>query len=220
MMLTFRVLAALLAYPETELVEALDEAAEIIVGEGLIPSPEITALIGLIEHLRDDDLLNAQERHVALFERRRSVSLHLYEHVHGESRDRGQAMVRLAQLYRVHGLEIAAHELPDYLPLYLEFLSVLPPAAARRFLGEALPLISAIGGRLREWGSPYAAIFEALVAIAGAHPPAKMALPTDDGDPVALDQAWEEQEVSFAGAAPPELEAFSPYRASPAPLRS
>ena len=218
-MQTFRVLAALLAYPEPDLIEALDEAVEIIVGEGLIPSPEMTGLIGLIEHLRDDDLLNAQERHVALFERRRSVSLHLYEHVHGESRDRGQAMVRLVQLYRIHGLEIAAHELPDYLPLYLEFLSVLPPAAARRFLGEALPIVAAIGSRLCEWASPYAAVFDALVAIAGPPPQDTVALPIDENDPAALDRAWEEQEVSFIGAAPPEPEAFSPFRAAPAPPR-
>ena len=218
-MQTFRVLAALLAYPEPDLIEALDEAVEIIVGEGLIPSPEMTGLIGLIEHLRDDDLLNAQERHVALFERRRSVSLHLYEHVHGESRDRGQAMVRLVQLYRIHGLEIAAHELPDYLPLYLEFLSVLPPAAARRFLGEALPIVAAIGSRLCEWASPYAAVFDALVAIAGPPPQDPVALPIDENDPAALDRAWEEQEVSFIGAAPAEPEAFSPFRAAPAPPR-
>ena len=95
-MLTFRVLAALLAYPETELIASLDEAAAIIESEGLLPPRQRAPLLALIERLRAEDLLDSQERYVALFDRRRSLSLHLYEHVHGESRDRGQAMVRLA----------------------------------------------------------------------------------------------------------------------------
>ena len=128
-MLTYRVLAALLSYPEAELILSLDEAAEILDREGLVAPDALAALGELIDSLRDDDLLSVQERYVALFDRRRSVSLHLYEHVHGESRDRGQAMVRLAQLYRLHGLEIAGRELPDYLPLFLEFLSLVPPEA-------------------------------------------------------------------------------------------
>ena len=217
-MLTYRVLAALLAYPEAELIEALDEAAGIIEREALVPSREQAALRKLIDNLRADDLIDAQERYVALFDRRRSVSLHLYEHVHGESRDRGQAMVRLAQLYRVHGLEIAARELPDYLPLYLEVLSVLPPAAARRFLAEALPIIAAIGSRLREWESPYAAAFETLVAVAGAAPTTAVVLPDDDADAAALDRAWEEEEVSFMGATMGGADGCSPsWMASTAP---
>lgn len=213
-MLTYRVLAALLAYPEAETLAALDEAEQIIARESLVPQRQREALTELTAMLRRGDLLDAQERYVALFDGRRSVSLHLYEHVHGESRDRGQAMVRLAQLYRVHGLEIAARELPDYLPLYLEFLSVLPPAAARRFLGEALPIVVAIGERLREWQSPYAAVFEALGAIAGVAPAAVIVLPDDPDDPAALDREWEEQEVSFMGGASTGAEAFSPFRAA------
>ena len=215
-MLTYRVLAALLAYPEAETLAALDEGAQIIEREGLVPPRECAALAELSRSLRSGDLLDAQERYVALFDRRRSVSLHLYEHVHGESRDRGQAMVRLAQLYRLHGLEIAARELPDYLPLYLEFLSVLPEAAAWRFLAEALPLVAAIGERLRRWQSPYAALFDALVAMVGDAPAEAVALPDDDAAPGALDREWEEEEVSFMGAAPAGAEERSPVRAAAA----
>lgn len=209
-MLTYRVLAALLAYPEAELLEALDEAGAILDREALVPAAQRSAVAALIASLRRGDLIDAQERYVDLFDRRRSVSLHLYEHVHGESRDRGQAMVRLAQLYAVHGLEIAARELPDHLPLYLEFLSVLPPAAARRFLAEALPIITAIGNRLREWGSLYAAIFDALAAIAGNAAQAAVVLPDDDDDPAALDRRWEEEQVSFLAAGGPAGSACAP----------
>jgi nitrate reductase delta subunit len=206
MMLTFRVLAALLSYPEPELIEALDEAVAILEDEDLVPQARRAALDALITSLRGDDLLSVQERYVALFDRRRSVSLHLYEHVHGESRDRGQAMVRLAELYRLHGLEITACELPDYLPLFLEFLSLVPLAAARSFLAEPLPILAAIESRLAEWRSPYAAVFAALAAVAGKMPSAgdrdtALALiPAEDDDPEALDRVWEEQEVSFMGA--------------------
>lgn len=201
-MLTLRVLAALLAYPEAETLAALDEAAAIIAAEGLVPAREQAALAELSASLRCGDLLDAQERYVALFDRRRSVSLHLYEHVQGESRDRGQAMVRLAQLYRVHGLDISVCEMPDYLPLYLEFLSVLPATAARRFLADALPLVVAIGRRLREWQSPYAAVFEALEAIGGGCPAAIAEIPREPDDSEALDCQWAEEEVNFLGAAP------------------
>ena len=219
-MLTFRVLAALLAYPEAELIEALDEAEAIVGREALVPAVERAGLGALIERLRDSDLLDSQEPYVALFDCRRSVSLHLYEHIHGESRDRGQAMVRLGQLYRFHGLEIAASELPDYLPLFLEFLSVLPLAAARRLLSEPLPIVAAIGRRLREAGSPYAAILDALVAIAGGAPETTFEIPAEDVDPVALDREWEEQEVSFLGGAAAGATGCSPARAATAAQRS
>ena len=216
-MLTFRVLAALLAYPETELIASLDEAAAIIESEGLLPPRQRAPLLALIERLRAEDLLDSQERYVALFDRRRSLSLHLYEHVHGESRDRGQAMVRLAQLYRFHGLEIAARELPDYLPLFVEFLSILPIAPARRLLAEPLPIVAAIGSKLHAAGSPYAAIFDALQAIAGGTPAEVIEIPADNADLEALDREWEEEEVSFLGAG---VGGCSPARPATAARRS
>lgn len=215
-MLTFRVLAALLAYPEPELIAALDEAVAILESEALVPRRERAGLGDLIEHLRDGDLLDRQEGYVALFDRRRSLSLHLYEHVHGESRDRGQAMVRLVQLYRLHGLEIAARELPDYLPLFLEFLSLLAPEPARRLLSEPLPIVAAIGKQLHEAGSAYAAIFDALCAVAGGRPDSVVELPADD-DAAALDRNWEEEEVSFMGAG---AAGYSPVRGGPTARRS
>ena len=125
-MKTLRVCAALLAYPEPELLSALPELAGVVDGEKLVPRTERAGVKELIEELRREPLTASQERYVALFDRSRALSLHLFEHVHGESRDRGQAMVDLAAMYRARGLTVDGDELPDYLPAFLEFASLLP----------------------------------------------------------------------------------------------
>src|SRR3989304_7701095 len=127
-MANYRALAALLAYPEQDLVDALPELKRLFPG-----SREIQ---GLLEEFQSTPLHVLQERYVALFDRSRALSLHLFEHVHGESRDRGQAMVDLKQLYERHGLFMSTSELPDHLPLFLEFLSAIPEAEACELLQE------------------------------------------------------------------------------------
>jgi nitrate reductase delta subunit len=206
MMQTFRVLSALLCYPEQELLDALTELLAVLDAEALVPAEQRAALDCFMRELGDMELLDAQERYVALFDRNRSLSLHLYEHVHGESRDRGQAMVRLATLYGLHGLEVAVNELPDFLPLYLEFLSVMPEAAARSMLAEAVHVVAALAEKLAGRGSSYAAVLRALEVLAAkpAQPAmvAEMAgrLDPDADDPAALDREWEEEAVRFAAA--------------------
>ena len=157
----------------------------------------------LIEDIAAADLLEAQSRYVDLFDRTRSLSLHLFEHVHGKSRDRGQAMVSLLERYQQAGLDVAAHELPDYIPLFLEFLSTLDAAEARAHLAEPAHILAALGERLRRRHSDYAVILEALVALSKVAPSpdvlAELRLEKieDPGDLVALDKAWEEAEVRF-----------------------
>ena len=205
-MQTFRVLSALLCYPEPELLDALDELSEVLDAERLLPPAARGALDGFIAQLADTDPLDAQERYVALFDRNRSLSLHLYEHVHGESRERGEAMVRLATLYKLHGLHIAANELPDYLPLYLEFLSLQPDQAARSLLAEAVHVIAALADKLQARNSPYAALLRAIEALA-ARPADADAVQDVRGklDPAAddlatLDRQWEDEVVRFTAA--------------------
>jgi nitrate reductase molybdenum cofactor assembly chaperone NarJ/NarW len=205
-MQTFRVLSALLCYPEPELLDALDELSEVLDAERALPYAVRRALDGFMARLGDTDPLDAQERYVALFDRNRSLSLHLYEHVHGESRERGEAMVRLATLYKLHGLHIAANELPDYLPLYLEFLSLQPDTAARSLLAEAVHVIAALADKLEARNSPYAAVLRAIEALA-ARPADVEAVEEVRGklDPVAddlatLDRQWEDEVVRFTAA--------------------
>src|SRR6266536_1072873 len=205
-MQTFRILSALLCYPTREMLDALDEFPSLLEGEGLLPPNQRRAVEGFIEQLHAMSELDAQERYVALFDRHRSLSLHLYEHVHGESRDRGQAMVRLAALYRLHGLEIGSNELPDYLPLYLEFLSLLPEATARSLLADAVHVVAALAEKLEARNSPYAAVTRAVEALAAR--PAEAAAVDDvrgrldpEADSLAvLDGQWEEEAVRFTAA--------------------
>lgn len=125
-MQTLKILAALLHYPEQELQTAAPELRALVAADPLLRESERRGLAGFVTRLQEGDLLDLQSEYVATFDRGRKLSLHLFEHVHGESRDRGQAMVDLLAQYRAIGLELAVRELPDYLPLFLEYCSLLP----------------------------------------------------------------------------------------------
>ncbi len=203
----FRAFSALLSYPTEDFVAALDEIGEVIANERLVPARERAALLDLVHDLRGCDLYDLQERYVLLFDRTRSLSLHLFEHVHGESRDRGQAMVDLRALYEANGLVGAENELPDFTPLFLEFLSTLDPTQALPLLGEPAHVFTALAERLHKRKSPYEAVFRALTAIAKVQPDeALLALLRAEPDPEpddfeALDEAYEDAPVDFGAPA-------------------
>jgi nitrate reductase delta subunit len=207
-MKTLKALSALLTYPTEELAAAIPEIRAALQAEGALPARDLQALEPLLSSLGSDDIYDLQERYIQLFDRTRSLSLHLFEHVHGESRDRGQAMVDLKAVYEAAGFEIEGTELPDFVPLFLEYGSVLPDAEARLLLAEPAHVLAALGERLRKRNSPYAAVFEALVGLAAAQPGAgafEALVAEADVDPddlKALDAVWEEEEVRFGlGAA-------------------
>ena len=195
---TYRALAALIAYPTDALQAATGEIAVVLAEEGLVPAPQRAAIDDLLAELAGRDIYDLQERYFALFDRSRTLSLHLFEHVHGESRDRGQAMADLIELYRGHGFEPTASELPDFLPLFLEFLSLLPGDEAQALLAEPAGILQVLAERLVTRKSTYAAVFAALATLANA--PAIDGPDTSAEDPddlVALDAAWEEAAVHF-----------------------
>lgn len=200
---TFKVLSILLSYPTAESIASAPELAKAIADEDLLPARVRKSVVRLIEDIGAGDLFDQQERYVQLFDRSRSLSLHIFEHIHGESRDRGQAMVDLMQHYERHGLAIEAKELPDYLPLFLEFLSVLPLAEARQLLSEPLHIVSALKERHRKRKSAFTGVFAALEALADgkAEPKAVAELlaepEVDPDDLEALDRDWEEAAVTF-----------------------
>ena len=205
---TFRILSALLQYPSAELQEAVQEIPGWLARDGLLNDEGIALLGPLLAMLGQNDLIETQEAYVELFDRGRVHSLHLFEHVHGESRDRGQAMVDLRERYLEAGLDPVSNELPDFLPQFLEYCSVLPLEEARAQLAEPGIVLAALAERLEKRGSPYAAILIALCELAdvsrGSDAQA-IIVPADDPDDLeALDAAWEAEEVTFGAAAAPQ----------------
>jgi nitrate reductase molybdenum cofactor assembly chaperone NarJ/NarW len=202
-MKTLRALAALLSYPTAELVAAAGEIADVIDREAVLPPVERAALNRLIVQLSADDLYDLQERYGLLFDRTRALSLHLFEHVHGESRDRGQAMVDLLKLYEEGGYTPTASELPDFLPLFLEFASTRTPKEAIALVGQPANVIAALRERLAKRNSAYESVMAALLAISKARlDEAALATLRAEPDPApddleALDAAWVDQEVIF-----------------------
>jgi len=197
-MKTFKALSAMLDYPSADMQAALPEIRKVVRAEGLLGPLALARVEAAAEMLSAHDLLTIQERWVGLFDRVRSLSLHLFEHVHGDSRERGPAMVDLLAHYRKSGFEVTASQLPDYLPVILEFLAQIPVVDARAMLGEVAPLLAPVQLRLAKRGSPYAGLLAAVRELAG-----DSALPADDGlperDPTLeeIDRDWSEAEVRF-----------------------
>lgn len=204
---TFKALSALLCYPGDSLKAAAGEMRAALAADGILADGARRALDGLIAEIAGDDLLDLQERYVLLFDRTGSLSLYLFEHVHGESRDRGQAMVDLLKLYEDAGYSPTAKELPDFLPLFLEFASTRPPREALELVGQPGHVLAALGERLRKRQSPYEAVFAALVALSKAKlDTAAIEALRSEPDPEpddleAIDAAWEEEEVRFGPGA-------------------
>jgi len=197
---TFKALSALLSYPDGTLQDAAGDIIAVVRAEGLVAAPVLAGLEAFVRELAAADLIDLQERYVDLFDRSRRLSLHLFEHVHGESRDRGQAMVDLAALYEKGGLMLAGNELPDYLPLFLEYLSTRPLDEARGVLADALHIVVALEERLAARHAGHAAVLAAIRSAAGDHaarPEGVDPAAESEGDLAALDAAWEETAVTF-----------------------
>jgi nitrate reductase delta subunit len=207
MIKALKAFSALLTYPTMELQQAAREISEAIENEPAISIAVGDQLHKLLTELATDDIYDLQERYTLLFDRTRSLSLHLFEHVHGESRDRGQAMIDLKAQYEKAGLAQDSTELPDFLPLFLEYVSTLPATEARDTLAQPAHIFAAQAERLRKRRSAYEAVFRALVALAATKPKesevsALLALPDPDAnDLTALDAAWEDEQVTFGPGA-------------------
>ena len=202
MRLSLRVLAHLLRYPDADLRAHLQELADALQLEAAVPGKRLDELLALIRRLGTQDPLQVESEYVELFDRGRSTALHLFEHVHGDSRDRGPAMIDLIQTYERAGLYLGADELPDHLPVLLEFASTQPPQQAREFLGETAHIVRKIFSALLKRESPYASVLAAVLELAG-----EKAEPVPVQPEPEMDESWAEPEVfggcSTAGQARP-----------------
>lgn len=196
-MKTFKILGLLLSYPKEDLIRHLDDLMRVMELEKLLPARNLKKIKAFAEELKAGDIYETQENYVELFDRGRAHCLQLFEHIHGESRDRGMAMVNLAEAYGQKGLYVATGELPDYLPLFLEFLSLCPGDEAMDFLGDPINVIATIGVKLKKRGASYAVVFEALEALSKVKPDQAMialarAEPLETLTNDEIDKDWEE----------------------------
>lgn len=176
--IVYRALGALLVYPEAELQAAIPELARTLASE-----PDVLRGVQpLLAQLAEGELIELQQAYVQLFDRNPSHSLHLFEHIHGEDRARGQAMVDLIDEYRQHGFEPVADELPDYVPLFLEFLSLCDADEAARLLGDAVHVLAHVAKKLADSGSAYAGVLDALVWLSPVAPEPLTVPPIRDMD--------------------------------------
>jgi nitrate reductase delta subunit len=191
--LTLRVLAHLLRYPDAAFREHTAELQQALRTEAALPAARLAELDALLRHLATQPALDIESEYVELFDRGRRTALHLFEHVHGDSRDRGPAMVDLIQTYEKAGLYLGPDELPDYLPVVLEFASTQPPQQAREFMGEIAHIVRVIFSALAGRQSPYASVLAAVLELAGEKAEAVAVAPEPE-----MDESWAEPEV-FGG---------------------
>jgi nitrate reductase delta subunit len=187
---TLRALALLLGYPDARLRALLPDLVGAINDEAALPAARRAEIQALVADLLRGDPIEVEARYVELFDRGRSTSLHLFEHVHGDSRDRGPAMIDLVRHYEQAGLLLGDGELPDHLCVVLEFASTQPAQAARAFLGEMAHILRAIFSALRQRESGYATLLAAVLELAGQK---VEAVPVAPDEP--LDASWDEPPV-------------------------
>lgn len=201
-MLILKVISRLLDYPTADMFAAKDELVAIVEKTDELSPQNRTQLVEFIDQLTARDILDAQESYDLLFDRGRALSLLLFEHVHGESRDRGQAMVDLMNVYKSNGFEVDSSQLPDYIPLYLEFLSEQPPEFIEEWLGDVCHLLTMLSERLIDRECYYSVLFDSLIEISGQEVDrqeiAESVKKEERDDTVeAIDKEWEDKEIRF-----------------------
>jgi nitrate reductase delta subunit len=187
MSLTLRALARLLSYPDAALRAHLDELSQALRAEAALSPARLAELDALIASIGAHSAIDAEADYVQLFDSGRRTALHLFEHVHGDSRDRGPAMIDLAQTFEQAGLYLAEGEMPDHLPVVLEYASTQPPRQARAFLAEMAHIFNAIFAALDKRRSRYASALGALLELAG-----ETAKPVNVPDEEPIDESWAE----------------------------
>lgn len=203
-MMALRIIGRLLDYPDRALFEHQQELEEALADARELNAQQRAQLMAVVRDFSARPLLDLQADYCELFDRGRATSLLLFEHVHGESRDRGQAMVDLLEQYRAAGLELDSRELPDFLPLYLEYLSSRSPEEAHEGLVDIAPILALLGARLRQRNSRWADLLDVLLALSGSGVVAdtlepQVAQEARDDTPQALDAVWEEEQIRFLG---------------------
>ncbi|MFV0591214.1 MAG: nitrate reductase molybdenum cofactor assembly chaperone [Draconibacterium sp.] len=200
MLKTYKILSLVLSYPNASLQQFLPDTEAELKDEAMLSVKSIKGIKQFTDHFYKMDLTNWQAEYVQLFDYSRSASLHLFEHVKGDSKDRGQAMVDMLEFYRENGLQLSANELPDYIPVFLEFLSIQEQNKAAELLAEPVNIIQRIYLALKEKDNPYQHVLSALVSLSARQPDEKATkLVIQNEKPLDLDAEYEEEPIEFGG---------------------
>lgn len=203
MIKTYKILSLLLSYPNDELQKFLPQVDKELKEESLLQENEISEIAKFCKRFNELDLTNWQGEYVQLFDYSRSVSLHIFEHIKGDSRDRGQAMVNLMEFYKEKGMHLTSKELPDYIPAFLEFLSTQSITKSSELLGETVNIMDKINEALNENENPYSSIFKAIISLSAKKPNKEITKEMIKNEkPLDLDAEYEEEPVTFGGSAP------------------
>jgi nitrate reductase molybdenum cofactor assembly chaperone NarJ/NarW len=198
MIKTYKILSLCLSYPKDELQLFLSEIENELQKEALLSEEKMDDVKKFVHFFKNMDLTDWQAQYVQLFDYSRKASLHLFEHIKGDSKDRGQAMVDLMEFYKKAGLELSANELPDYLPVFLEFLSTQKVQKAAEILSEPIHIIDRINKALTEKQNPYSYIFAAIISLSAKQPHLKVTEEIIDNEkPLNLDAEYDETPVQF-----------------------
>lgn len=198
MLKTYKIFSLLLSYPNTELQDFLRDAEKLLREEAILSNAKIDEVVRFVNHFSKMDITGWQAEYVQLFDYSRSASLHLFEHIKGDSKDRGQAMVNMMEFYRENGMQLATHELPDYIPAFLEFLSTLELPKAAELLAEPAHILQRIFLALKEKDHPYQYVFSAIVSLSARQPDEKMTESVIRNEkPLDLDGEYEEEPIEF-----------------------
>lgn len=207
---TFKALGIFLYYPKPQWVNAATELCDLIDSEALLSETDQVAIREMANELQSADIFDLQEEYVDMFDRVRALSLHLFEHVHGDSRERGQAMIDLSDRYGEIGLRLEASELPDFIPAFLEYLSMIPKEQALEDLEEIADILASIGKKLGGRGSKYHVVFDALIKLVGRIPEPILVINTEPLSFAEIDKEWEEIPMEFLGADAPKSSDCAP----------
>ena len=158
-----KVLSILLQYPDDEFIQSFAELKEAV--EEIPQVEQRQKCMIFLNYLSNTPLIRLQQEYTATFDLNPATSLNLTYHKWGDGRERGNALLGFHQLYATGGYDITSCELPDYLPMLLEFLSINHQECDFSFLGQYWVELKAIGALLEESGSPYGGLFEIVLDI-------------------------------------------------------
>lgn len=170
MIKAYKILSLLLSYPSEELQQFLRDAEDELKREALLKEEILKEISVFVQHFQKMDIIDWQAHYVQLFDNSRSASLYIFEHLKGDSKDRGQAMVDMTGFYREQGLDLSQNELPDYVPVFLEFLSTLDQRKAAEYLSIPINIIQRVYIALSDSNNPYKYILNAVISLSEKAP--------------------------------------------------